>query len=86
MLHHTLAWRRAAPAQELYLSLDYGEMRDGADTGTPRWRRLAGAAVGVRGKLPRANLSYDLLAGLPLSTSAAGATPVFLGFRLVWHY
>lgn len=86
LLHHTLAWHRALATQDLYLSLDYGEMRGGADAGKPRWLRLAGAAVGVRGHLPRANLSYDVFAGLPLTTSAAGAAPVFLGFRLSWQY
>lgn len=87
MLHPTLAWRTAIPQQEVYLSAGYGEVRDGGGgRGKARWRCLAGAALGVRGHLSRAKLSYDVSAELPLATSTTGAAPVSLGFSLTWHY
>ncbi|CAJ0993087.1 hypothetical protein SODG_002233 [Sodalis praecaptivus] len=87
MLHPTLAWRTAIPQQEVYLSAGYGEVRDGGGgRGKARWRRLAGAALGVRGHLSRAKLSYDVSAELPLAIATTGAAPVSLGFSLTWHY
>ena len=56
----------AIPNQELYLSVDYGQI-NGRGTDLNLGSHLAGGAIDLRSAISPANLSYDLSVGTPFS-------------------
>lgn len=85
-LRNTLSWALPIPAQELYVGVDYGKI-------SGRWAdqnlgtHLAGGAIGLRGAINPANLSYDLSLGTPFSKPDGFRTdPATFSFSVNWNY
>lgn len=85
-LRNTLSWATPIPNQELYLGADYGEItRRGIDQNLGR--HLAGGAIGLRGALSPANLSYDVSLGTPFSKPDGFKTDsATFAFSVNWNY
>lgn len=85
-LRNTLSWATPVPEQELYLGADYGEI-GGHGASMNLGSRLAGGAIGLRGAISPANLSYDLSVGTPFSKPDGFKTdPATLAFSVNWNY
>lgn len=85
-VRNTLSWTTPIPNQELYLGADYGEIGGrGADLNLGT--HLAGGAIGIRGAITAANLSYDLSVGTPFSKPDGFNTdPATFAFSVNWNY
>ncbi|HEM6866068.1 TPA: ShlB/FhaC/HecB family hemolysin secretion/activation protein [Providencia rettgeri] len=85
-LRNTLSWALPVPAQELYVGVDYGKI-SGRGTDINLGTHLAGGAIGLRGAINPANLSYDLSIGTPFSKSDGFKTdPATFAFSVNWNY
>lgn len=85
-LRNTLSCTTPLPTQELYLGADYGSV-SGRYKKMNVGSHLAGGAIGVRGAIVPANLSYDLLVGTPLSRPDGFKTDhASLAFSVNWNY
>ncbi|WP_432652757.1 ShlB/FhaC/HecB family hemolysin secretion/activation protein [Providencia vermicola] len=85
-LRNTLSWVTPIPNQELYLGADYGEI-GGHGTYRNLGNHLAGGAIGLRGAISAANLSYDLSIGTPFSKPDGFKTdPATFAFSVNWNY
>lgn len=85
-LRNTLSWALPVPAQELYVGVDYGKI-SGRGTDINLGSHLAGGAVGLRGAINPANLSYDLSIGTPFSKPDGFRTdPATFAFSVNWNY
>lgn len=85
-LRNTLSWVTPLPNQELYLGADYGEI-GGHGTYRNLGNHLAGGAIGLRGAISAANLSYDLSIGTPFSKPDGFKTdPATFAFSVNWNY
>lgn len=85
-LRNTLSWVTPIPNQELYLGADYGEI-GGHGTYRNLGTHLAGGAIGLRGAISAANLSYDLSIGTPFSKPDGFKTdPATFAFSVNWNY
>ena len=70
--------------QELYLGVDYGEV-SGPSSDTLIGKRLAGAALGLRGSYK--NFSYDVFVGKPLKKPDGFETKsTVAGFNVNWSF
>lgn len=85
-VRNTLSWVTPIPNQELYLGADYGEITGrGADQNLGR--HLAGGAIGLRGAITPANLSYDVSMATPFSKPDGFKTDAAtLAFSVNWNY
>lgn len=85
-LRNTLSWSLPVPAQELYVGVDYGKI-SGRGTDINLGSHLAGGAIGLRGAINSANLSYDLSIGTPFSKPDGFRTdPATFAFSVNWNY
>ncbi|MEI9747950.1 ShlB/FhaC/HecB family hemolysin secretion/activation protein [Moellerella wisconsensis] len=85
-LRNTLSWTLPVPAQELYVGVDYGKI-SGRGTDINLGTHLAGGAIGLRGAINPANLSYDLSIGTPFSKPDGFRTdPATFAFSVNWNY
>lgn len=85
-LRNTLSWSLPIPAQELYVGADYGKI-SGRWTNQNLGTHLAGGAIGLRGAITPANLSYDLSIGTPFSKPDGFRTdPATFAFSVNWNY
>ena len=85
-LRNTLSWTLPVPAQELYVGVDYGKI-SGRGTDINLGSHLAGGAIGLRGAINPANLSYDFSIGTPFSKPEGFRTdPATFSFSVNWNY
>ncbi|OVZ83497.1 hemolysin secretion protein ShlB [Yersinia kristensenii] len=83
-LKNDLSWINQKLANQLYVGVDYGEVRE---AGEPflLGSRLVGGVLGVRGNYHK--FGYDFNIGLPLNKPSELKTdPVVLGFIVSWQY
>lgn len=71
--------------QQAYVALDYGRIGRQAEDASLRGDRLAGAALGLRGRVGRWN--WDGFVGVPVDKpEGLRADPVTTGLSLGWNY
>lgn len=84
LIRNDLGLALAASGQELYLGLDYGEV-GGPSAASLAGRRLAGAALGLRGGYK--GFYYDVFAGKPVYKPERFQTAnTTVGFNVGWSY
>jgi len=84
LMRNELGWSLSDTGQELYAGIDYGQV-GGPSTGLLIGRRLAGAALGLRGRYK--SLSWDFFIGAPLyKPKGFRTTNATFGFNLNWSY
>lgn len=85
-MRNTLSWTMPIPDQELYLGADYGKI-GGRGTKGNLGTHLAGGAIGLRGAISPANLSYDFSVGTPFSKPDGFKTDsATFAFSVNWNY
>lgn len=83
-LKNDIAWINQKFANQLYVGVDYGEVRERGEQFL-LGNRLVGGVLGVRGSYH--NIGYDFNIGLPLDKpSGLNTDPIVLGFIVSWQY
>ncbi|WP_174848210.1 ShlB/FhaC/HecB family hemolysin secretion/activation protein [Yersinia artesiana] len=83
-LKNDIVWLNQRLANQLYMGLDYGEVRKKGGQSLSG-KRLVGGVLGVRGRYH--NFGYDVNIGFPLDKpSGLNTDPMVLGFIVNWQY